>query len=249
MTLDAIYHLDDIGTGDTRPQLFMCDRDGVHEQWVLKLSGLSAGELAADWIGSLFAQRVGLRCPAVAIAQVSPVALSTAPADVQAWARPGPAFASRLVEQAIAGLSDADILTVPAEDLGGMYALDASLEVLDRRKPDGIWNALKDSTDGRLVVLDFGKSLSPCLHIVLGADDDLIAPDYPPDVRRAADLAAAVRVCATIESIEPAEIEQIVASVPGEWLADAPRQRVVRFLTERAGPVRELCLRALGGEA
>jgi hypothetical protein len=249
MTLDALYHLDDIGTGDTRPQVFMCDRDGVHEPWVLKLAGLSASELAADWIGSRLAHRLGLRSPVVALASVSPAALLSAPPDIQAWARPGPAFASKLVASATAGLTDTDLARMPAADLGAMYALDAWLEVLDRRKPDGIWNALRDGGDGGLVVLDFGKSLSPCLQVLFGAGDELVEPDYPTDVRQAADVSAALRVCATIEVMPRAEVEQIVASVPGEWLADALRPRVARFLMERAGRVRELCLRALGGEA
>jgi len=161
MPLEALEHLRDIGTGDTRPQVFLCDNGGVLEPWVLKLAGLSAGELAADWIGSLLAQRLGLRCPAVAVAQVSARALSTAPPTVQAWAQPGPAFASRLVEDVLAGLTDADLLVAPADDLGMMYALDAWLEVLDRRKPDGIWNALKDVSDGRLVVLAMARACHP----------------------------------------------------------------------------------------
>lgn len=39
MPLTAINHLHAIGTGDTRPQLFLCDNQGVRERWVLKLMG------------------------------------------------------------------------------------------------------------------------------------------------------------------------------------------------------------------
>ena len=246
MPLQALRHIADVGTGDTRPQVFVCDHGGVRELWVLKLMGLSVGELAADWIGSRLAQRVGVRCPPVEIAPVTPAVLLDAPAELRAWARPGPAFASRLIEPVRAGLTDADLASVPAADLGKMYALDAWLEVLDRRKPDGIWNALKDESDGSLVVLDFGKSLSPCLQFVIGGGDDLIEPAYPAAVLAAADINAALDLCATIESVSQTEVERIVAEMPADWASDATRLRIVRFLVERAGRIRELCHRSLG---
>jgi hypothetical protein len=146
-------------------------------------------------------------------------------------------------------LTDADLCTFPGADLGRMYALDAWLEVLDRRKPDGIWNALKSHDEGSLIVLDFGKSLLPCLHFVIGAGDDVIEPNHPAEVRQTADLPAALDLCATIESVSQAEIEQIVAEIPAEWVPDATRPRIVRFLVERAGRVRDLCRRSLGGRS
>ncbi|MFN8557450.1 MAG: hypothetical protein U0531_08890 [Dehalococcoidia bacterium] len=51
-----------------------------------------------------------------------------------------------------------------------MYALDTWLETLDRRRPDGIWNALIDLNDGGLAVIDFGKCLTPCFAVILGDD-------------------------------------------------------------------------------
>lgn len=245
--LEAIKHLTDIGTGDTRPQLFLCDRDGEHEQWVLKHMGLSSGELAADLIGSLLALKLGIHCPAVEIANVTAAALLTAPPAVQAWARPGPAFASKLVERVFSGLSDADVVERAPADLGRMYALDAWLEVLDRRKPDGIWNVLEDMSDNSLIVLDFGKSLSPCLQTVIGGADQVIEPDYPQTVRQAASLTDALRVCDTIESVSRADLVDLLASVPDAWVTDEVRSKVVRFLLERAEHVRAVCLRSLGG--
>src|SRR5262249_30704513 len=155
---------------------FLCDNDGQQERWVLKLLGLSATELAADWVGSLLAHRLGLPCPPVDIVNVSERALRTAPEDVQAWARPGPAFASKLVQPANSGLTDIDVVELPPEMLGTMYALDTWLEVLDRRKPDGIWNLLQDLSDASYLVLDFGKCLAPCLQSILGSADTFIEP-------------------------------------------------------------------------
>jgi hypothetical protein len=246
--LEALNHRRDIGTGDTRPQLFLCDNDGRHEFWVLKLMGLANAELAADWIGSLLAHRLGVPCPEVAIASVTTEALATAPEAVRGWARPGPAFASALVEPAVSGLTDPDLVEFPTEVLGAMYALDVWLEVLDRRKPDGVWNVLEDKRDGSLVVLDFGKSLTPCFEYVIGGDDDPILPPYPPLVRRAASLPAALETCASIETLDDNDIEETVASVPIAWLEVGIRERINRFLRRRAGLVRGLCERGLGGE-
>jgi hypothetical protein len=243
--LEALNHRRDIGTGDTRPQLFLCDHDGRHEYWVLKLMGLATAELAADWIGSILAHRLGVPCPAVAIASVTAEALATAPEAVQGWARPGPAFASALVEPAESGLEDPKLVEFPAEALGAMYALDAWLEVLDRRKPDGVWNVLEDKRDGSLIVLDFGKSLTPCFGFVIGSGDEPVPPAYPPLVRRAASLEAALEMCAAIERLDDNDIEEIVSSVPTAWLDVATREKIGRFLRRRAGLVRGLCERWL----
>ena len=97
MSLVAFNFLRDMGAGgDTRPQLFECDHDGVIERWVLKLAGSVAppAELAADWLGALLAHRIGIPTPEVAIAEVDAESLATAPESVRAWGRPGAAFAS-----------------------------------------------------------------------------------------------------------------------------------------------------------
>ena len=245
--LEAVFHLADIGTGDTRPQIFVCDNAGEQQRWALKLMGLSAGELAADLIGSMLAQGLGLPSPPVAVAQVSSAALRTSPPDVQQWARPGPAFASRWLQGVVSGLTDASVAALPAADLGRMYALDAWLEVLDRRKPDGIWNVLQAAEDGSLIVLDYGKSLTPCLQFVIGGSDEVLEPAYPASVRRAASLPDALEACDTIESVTRDELERIVAEVPDAWITDETRSKVVRFLADRAGRVREVCGRSLGG--
>lgn len=61
--LEAVSHLADIGTGDTRPQIFLYDSGGEQQRWALNLMGLSSGELAVELIGSLLALRLGLPNP------------------------------------------------------------------------------------------------------------------------------------------------------------------------------------------
>lgn len=247
MTLIARNHRADLGGGDTRPQLFRCDRDGVREDWVLKLMGRANAELAADWIGSSLAGALGLRCPDVDIAIVPEDAIATLPADVRSWARPGPAFASRFLGRVTSGLVDPDISHHPRDVLGGVYALDLWLEVLDRRRPDGTWNLLEDLTDGSLWVMDFGKSLTPCLHVMFGAADAVTPPAISGAILSAFALSGALDVCTMIENMSEETIATTVAAVPSEWLDGGVRQRIVRFLQTRAGQVRAACERTLGG--
>lgn len=246
MTLIAIRHIREIGTGDTRPQLFLCEHDGRREYWVLKLMGLANAELAAAWIGSQLARRVGIPGPGVALASVPATALGDAPEAVRRWAQPGPAFGSAYIEPVDAGLIDADLPRFSAATLGAMYAVDAWLEVPDRRKPDGIWNVLQDLRVGSLAVLDYGKRLMPCLGFVLGASDVLLPPDYPAAVRRVASLEAAVETCARMEAISDTEIEMIVAGVPEAWLTEGQRRKIAPFLRGRVERVRAVCERWLG---
>jgi hypothetical protein len=60
---------------------------------------------------------------------------------------------------------------------------------------------------------------------------------------------AAIDRCATLEPASRAEIERIVADVPDAWVTDEARSKIVRFLADRAGRVREVCGRCLGGGA
>lgn len=248
MTVEAISWLRSIGFGDTRPQVFECESRGEIQQWVLKLTGASPAELAADWIGTLLARRAGLRCPESDIADVTTGALANAPADIQEWARPGPAFASRLL-RANSGLIDAQVVQFTADELGAMYAVDTWLEVLDRRRPDGIWNVMEGLQSGELWVLDFGKSLAPCLVPLVIAGDEIVEPNYPSVVRRKASVSSAMATCDIIESLTAEEIAEVVVSAPARWISDAERRCVVRFLAGRAARVRQVCQRSLGGGA
>ena len=253
--LEARNHLLDVGTGDTRPQLFSCYNGNVLERWVLKLMDGAVAELAADWIGSLLAHRVGLYCPSVDVASVSAEALSTAPPGVQAWARPGPAFASKELRNCKPIDSEYELVSMArrddgaAETLGRLYALDAWLDVLDRQKPDGSWNLLRDNSTGDLCVIDFGKSLTSCLLPVLGTVSPPIDPPYPTGAKLVADGRAALMACATIESIGSTELEEMISSVPSAWVDVSTRPKVADFLCERAALVRDSCRGMHGGSS
>ena len=129
-------------------------------------------ELAADWIGSLLAHRLEIPCPAVEIANLSAAALATAPPAVREWGKPGPAFASQELVASKAIDSDHELVNIARRDggaaatLGSLYALDIWLEVLDRQKPDGSWNLLRDLSADSLCVIDFGKGLTSCLQVI-----------------------------------------------------------------------------------
>jgi len=243
--LEAVNWLRDYGTGDTRPQLFVCRwRQRGDERWVLKLMGKADRELAADWIGSLLAHRLGLRLPQVAIADLTPAALRTCPADVRSWARPGPAFASRELADASPVVSNAEMVALGSpEELGMMYALDAWLDVVDRRKPDGVWNVLVDTASGQLNVLDFGKALASAMFVLFGDAEPICDPLYPDSVKFAASRGAALAMCDAIEAISADDVAEIVRSVPAAWLAESERVRITAFLRGRIGCVREACQR------
>jgi hypothetical protein len=230
-----------------RPQIFWClDDQGERARWVLKLEGRSDTELAADWIGCILALKLGIPCPAVDICDVSGEALSTAPLDVQEWARPGPAFASRELTLSVAAQTDDDVLRfASAEFLGSVFALDSWLEILDRKKPDGIWNLLipmdaYGHDTGHTMVLDFGKGLTSCMLPVFGEPVRLV-PGYPLAIRRAASIAEAVHVANEIAKFTYDDIRQIVGSVPGTWIDNSARDRIVTHLTENMIGLHDLC--------
>lgn len=242
MTLTAVNWRYDFGTGDARPQLFDCLNDGRMEPWVLKLMGAANGELAADWIGSLLAHRVGVHCPDVDIVDVSPEALALARDRLPPWAVAGPAFASRYFVNGSPAQSDAAFLRLATpQDIGALYALDSWLDVLDRRRPDGVWNVLFDKQNRALIVLDFGKGLTSALFPVLGGTGLEVPAAYPSHVTATADVSAALDVCARIEDITPDELARLVASVPSAWLEDSVRPRIVATLQTRARSVRGWC--------
>ncbi len=198
-------------------------------------------ELAADWVGCLMAQKLGIASPDVEIADVSGEALMTAPGEVRSWAEPGPAFASLQIIGSVAAQSDSQLLEFATPDnIGMMFALDVWLEVLDRKKPDGIWNALVHTSDGGLRVIDFGKCLSPCFFPILGSKVDQPVPNYPLAVRRSGSIQAALEVASRIETMAADDIKEIVTSIPARWIDEEVRQRIADFLVDRSlhlGPV------------
>ncbi|MHB8577653.1 MAG: HipA family kinase [Dehalococcoidia bacterium] len=242
VNLEAINWLQDYGTGDTRPQLFECSRRGRRsERWVLKLMGKADRELVSDWIGSLLAHRLKLHTPEVAVVEVTAEALRTAPQNIQSWARPGPAFASREIAAASPITSSGDLISFGSpEELGAMYALDSWLDVVDRRKPDGVWNLLLDTSVSQLNVLDFGKGLSSYMFIMFGAQRTC-DPLYPSSVMFAASMEAALVTCDAIERISEVDLTDMVCSAPATWLTETERAGIVPFLLERLGCARAAC--------
>ncbi|TAK66335.1 MAG: hypothetical protein EPO22_03875 [Dehalococcoidia bacterium] len=216
---------------------------------MLKMLGLARGELVADWVGSCLAHRLEIRCPPIDIADVSIDALRTAPAEIQKWARPGPAFASREIVTAKSGLRDAEIVEgAGAEMLGAMYALDTWLEVLDRRVA-GVWNALLDTDSQEIYAIDFGKGLTPCLHKLIGHPIDTTRvqeANYGSAAKAAASKSSSLDTCARIEGLNRTELEEICISVPSAWIDEPTRAQVVEFLVGRQPGVRAVCSRLSG---
>lgn len=177
------------------PQVFSCaadDRPDARSEWVLKLMGKNNGELIGDWVGCLLAQALGLRAPMVDIADVDVAALQTTPRSVSAWAKPGPAFASRYMGDSQNVPSDKAVLDLCSGDfIGALYAVDTWLEVLDRKKPDGTWNLLRRNAanDSNPYVIDFGKCMAECLFSgPVRAPETMRPVHYPALIRHAASL-------------------------------------------------------------
>jgi hypothetical protein len=237
--LEAIAHRLDFGKGHMQPQRFVCLRDGIREDWVLKLMGKSNGELAADWIGSALATHLDVPCPQPDIANVSAEALETAPTTIKEWAVPGPAFATKYIR---AGDVDSwpQLSRMPIPSLAMLVALDTWLEVLDRRKPEGDWNLIIDSADGRPLVLDFGKSLTPCLYHILGTPDGIPLEGHPALIHL--DVAPHLPdACLAIEGLAEEEVKAIVMSCPQEWISEQAKLCAIEFLLSRQARMYELC--------
>jgi hypothetical protein len=84
---------------------------------------------------------------------------------------------------------------------------------------------------------------------VLGSSDEVLDSAYPASLRRAAGLPDALEASDTIEAVTRDEIKRIVADVSAAWITDEARVKVGRFLADRAGRVREVCGRCLGGDS
>lgn len=246
MPLEAINHLHDYGSGDTHPQLFECRNDGARERWVLKLMGRANAELAADWIGSLLAHRLQLPCPEVRIANVSTGAFETLPPHLRHSAQPGPAFASREVSPASPIDSTAALLdAIDGELLARLYVLDRWLEVLDRYRPDGSWNLLRQPAG--LAVIDFGKALSSCFVRLLGPPSGNPVGRYPNSVTIQFPTDVIAQTCANIRATSDDELAALVASVPPQWLSAEQKTCALALLLERRGRIEALCEQDLGG--
>ena len=250
--LDARTWLQQLRGGQTRPQLFLCaDR----ERWVLKFAGNPHGgatALVADYLGSALAWRLGVPVFECALVQVSEIALSTAPHEVQSWARPGIAFGSRY-QVATANLPELNVIDVialasPAQ-IARLVALDTWLEVLDRRKPDGMWNLLADnsSNPSHLVVIDYGLSLSePLQPVTILAAAQEIRPQFPETFRACVSETDVEAACDEIFAISEGELRATVNSVPAEWGAsDKTRQAILDYLMSRKPKLKPCLRRAL----
>jgi len=142
---------------------------------------------------------------------------------------------------------DAIALATPAE-LARLVALDTWLEVLDRRKPDGVWNLLIDNSNvpSRLVVIDYGFSLSGPLHPggMLGGGE--ITPQFPKELRLALSEPDMDGACDEISTINPADLQTLVQSFPADWgIADDTRQAILNYLTSRRADLKPCLRRAL----
>ena len=225
MPLRALNWRRAMGGGETKPQVFECD-DG--NDWVLKLPGnphLGAAGLCADWIGTALAAECGVPVLECALVEVTPTALATMPDDNVAtpWAAPGTAFGSRFLAEAVSVLG---LQGTP--DLGlisRIVVVDTWLDVLDRKKPHGgLWNLLVDTNtpSSSLRVIDFGLSLTELLGPPMLGDIE-VTVRCPTEWRpylTTADVSAAV---ADAHAIPSEWIDEIVASIPPDWRAAAPR--------------------------
>lgn len=247
MALEALNHLHDYASGDTRPQLFACLNSDATERWVLKLMGKADNELAADWIGCLLAHELELPCPKVEIANVTADALATAPAEIRAWAKPGPAFASRELSHVNPGFRTPLLLRrARIEDLSTLYVLDSWLDVLDRYRPDNTWNLLLRNGPDGLAIIDFGKGLSSCFFPIFGQQSGSLAPRYPKGVTSLLHRVVIADTCAKIQVIPQDHLVDLVRSVPVQWLDTAKKSCVEQLLIDRRERLMERCESGLG---
>lgn len=232
------------------PQIFSCDAyddpPNAASEWVLKLMGKNGGELIGDWVGCLLARALGLRTPAVDVAEVDEEALQTAPASVRAWAKPGPAFASAYMSDSQNVPSDKAVLDLcPGDFVGALYAVDTWLEVLDRKKPEGTWNILRRDVagDSNPYAIDFGKCIAECLFSVPVTKPAIMRPArYPTLVRQAASLEAALAMANSIAALDEQLLADVIASIPFPWLSKIDQRNcILSFLTSRKARVRTIC--------
>jgi len=122
------------------------------ERWVLKYLRNRQGDpiLANEWLGHPVQRYMGIESPDVAIINISPDFIKSAeltnPAFAELMVKPGPAFASKVVENAVSPGNDANIVNL--RDFGKTLVSDAFLFNFDGAQP--VFDAVKASGKGAL---------------------------------------------------------------------------------------------------
>lgn len=248
MTLTARAYLRSLGQSAMQPIVFRCMSDDAPQrpgEWVLKLMGKNRPELIGDWVGCLLAAHLRLPTPEVDIADVDQEAIETCPRGITSWARPGPAFASRYVGDSQDVPNDRAVVNLcSGEFLGGLYAMDTWLEVLDRKKPEGNWNLIRRNAEGdsQAYAIDFGKCMAECLFPPLLDPNTIATPSYPIVVRQAAFTSAAISKAKEIADLSATVIDEVVASIPAVWIDDESGRECIReFLRRRQLKIVDAC--------
>jgi len=230
--------------GMTKPQVFSCS-DG--QERVLKLPGLATGSsLAADWCGSLLAVALAIPTPAPSLVRFDDRAIETMPLHRDV-VTPGIAFGSNYISQAapITGIASLVGCSNHIAVLSRLAVLDCWIDVPDRMRPDPGRNLLVSGEGGRseLVAIDFGMAFGGALYPLLGRNDPSREMREPlvPEVRHLVDAQMMVSAIRSVEQTTEADIVRLVASCPDEWIDEAARGRMMRYLMIRQSLVRS-CL-------
>lgn len=225
--------------GDSKPQLFQCS-DG--SEWVLKLIGNPQGvrPLAADWVGSVIAAQLGIPIPEPKIVDVGAEALSTAPEDIRLWAKPGPAFGSKLVRESINVLGPAQLtLCSNLSHMGRVAVLDTWIDVPDRKKPDGYWNLLIETShhgQPTFLAIDQGLAFGNCLYPIAAPPppDSTVPVRLPEELHPFLDRQEANEALRQMNLISSNELTALLDSLPLEWgILESMRDCIIEYMFSR----------------
>lgn len=98
----------------------------------------------------------------------------------------------------------------------------------------------KEGGRSELVAIDFGMAFGGALYPLLGSTDPNREMREPlvPEVRHLVDPQMVVSALRSVEQTTEAEIVRLVASCPDEWIDEAARGRMMRYLMDRRSRVR-----------
>lgn len=237
----AANHLGVLGGGQSEPHLF-ADENG--EVWVVKLPGNPfESQLGTDYLGLQLAPFLGVPVPESRPITVDEESLATMQAR-PSWAREGLGLATRYFR----GVENVTPMALADghETLSRLIVLDAWLETLDRKRPDGQWNLLRlTGPDVRYLAIDFGMSMQHRALLGSIATANPLPPGYPEELIAAADLRGVQTAMFELAAISDEVIQTTIESVPSAMMNPSDQRGILEFLVQRRRAVCSLSAGAL----
>ena len=182
--------------------------------------------LAREYIAGGAAELIDAPAPTTTFVQLTAAALTMDPRIAFAdGTRPAPqvTVGSAFVTNASSPATPGAFTTVPVEDVAAVFVFNAWVSVGDRHW--GNYIIQTTSFGPRLISVDYATCLSRGSTPTSIGDPDLIS------LLRSARQPVATYL-ARLRGVPERSLRELIARVPGSWLASSERERIARFLID-----------------